>query len=131
MNKWVIMREPFQYLTKAYDMLYLIHHQDNSHPAVITIFNNLAGVRVKYKNSQIDTGYHLYESFIESLISFGYLNGRTQYKMNKFNEYYSAISKYFMHLFHEYLFYVGNREREFLLSLIPGIYITLYIYGIL
>ena len=121
-----------QYLTKAADMIYLIHHQDNSHPFVIRTFNNIAGVREKYKNSQIDPGYYLYESFIKSLTSFGYLNGQTQYKMNKFNEYYSTISTHFIHLFHKYLFYVGNREREFLLSIIPGIYIlfSIYIYGI-
>ena len=113
-----------QYLTKAADMIYLIHHQDNSHPLVIGYYKNLAIVREKYKNSLNDPGYHLYKSFIESLISFGYLNGQTQYKMNKFNEYYSAISTHFIHLFHKYLFYVGNRERKFLLSKIPGIYIT-------
>ena len=113
-----------QYLTKAADMIYLIHHQDNSHPDVITMFNNLAAVREKYKNSLNNPGYHLYESFIKSLTSFGYLNGQTQYKMNKFNEYYSVISTYFIHLFNKYLFYVGNREREVLLSKIPGIYIT-------
>ena len=112
-----------QYLTKAAHMIYLIHHQDNSHPHVITMFNNLAAVREEYKNSLNDPGYYLYESFIKSLISFGYLNGQTQYKMNKFNKYYSVISTHFMHLFHKYLFYVGNREREFLLSKIPGIYI--------
>ena len=88
-----------QYLTKAADMIYLIHHQDNSHPLVIFHFNNLAGVRGEYKNSLNDPGYHLYESFIKSLTSFGYLNGQTQYKMNKFNEYYSAISTQFIHLF--------------------------------
>ena len=81
-----------QYLTKAADMIYLIHHQDNSHPHVILYFNNLAGIRKEYKNSLNDSGYHLYKSFIESLTSFGYLNGQTQYKMNKFNKYYSAIS---------------------------------------
>ena len=113
-----------QYLTKAADMIYLIHHQDNSHPDVILYFNNLAIVREEYKNSLNDPGYHLYESFIKSLTSFGYLNGQTQYKMNKFNEYYSAISTHFIHLFHKYIFYIGNREREFLLSRIPGIYIT-------
>ena len=94
-----------QYLTKAADIIYLIHHQDNSHPHVIRMFNNLANVRGKYKNSLNDPGYHLYESFIESLISFGYLNGQTQYKMSKFNAYYSAISTHFIHLFHKYLFY--------------------------
>ena len=84
-----------QYLAKAVDMRYLIYHQDNSHPLVIASFNNLAIVREKYKNSLNDPGYHLYESFIKSLISFGYLNGQTQYKMNKFNEYYSAIGTHF------------------------------------
>ena len=88
-----------QYLTKAADMIYLIHHQDNSHPLVILYFNNLADARDEYKNSLNNSGYHLYESFIESLTSFGYLNGQTQYKMNKFNEYYSAISTHFIHLF--------------------------------
>ena len=92
-----------QYLTKAADMIYLIHRQDNSHPLVIASINNLATVREEYKNSQNDPGYHLYESFIESLTSFGYLNGQTQYKMNKFNEYYSAISTHFIHLFRKYL----------------------------
>ena len=106
-------------------MIYLIHHQNNSHPHVILYFNNLAGVRGKYKNSLNDSGYHLYKSFIESLTSFGYLNGQTQYKMNKFNKYYSAISTYFIRLFHKYIFYIGNREREFLLSIIPGIYYML------
>ena len=113
-----------QYLTKTADMIYLIHQQDNSHPLVLVSLNNLAGVMDEYKNSQNDLGYHLYESFIKSLASFGYLNGQTQYKMNKFNEYYSAISIHFIHLFHKYIFYIGNREREFLLSIIPGIYIT-------
>ena len=94
-----------QYLTKAADMIYLIHHQDNSHPHVITMFNNLADVREEYKNSLNDPGFHLYESFIKSLISFGYLNGQTQYKMNNFNEYYSAISTHFIHLFGNYLFF--------------------------
>ena len=94
-----------QYLTKASDMIYLIHHQDNSHPDVITIFNNLADVRDEYKNSLNDPGFHLYESFIESLTSFGFLNGQTQYKMNKFNEYYSVISIHFMQLFDNYLFF--------------------------
>ena len=111
-----------QYLTKAADRLYLIHHQDNSHPLVIGYFNNLAVVRDEYKNSLNDPGYHLYESFIKSLISFGYLNGQTQYKMNKFNEYYSVLSIHYIHLFHKYLFYVGNGERKVLLSKIPGIY---------
>ena len=113
-----------QYLTKAADMIYLIHHQDNSHPDVILYFDNLAYVRDEYKNSLNDPGYHLYELFIESLISFGYLNGQTQYKINKFNEYYSAISTHLQHLFHKYILYVGNSEREVLLSKIPGMYIT-------
>ena len=94
-----------QYLTKAADMIYLIHHQNNYHPLVIASINNLAGVREEYKNSLNDPGYHLYESFIKSLISFGYLNGQTQYRMNKFNEYYSAISTHFIHLFGNYLFF--------------------------
>ena len=94
-----------QYLTKAVDMIYLIHHQDNSHPDVILFFNNLAGVREEYKNSLNGPGYHLYESFFNSLISFGYLNGQTQYKMNKFNEYYSVISTHFIYLFSKYLFF--------------------------
>ena len=94
-----------QYLTKAADMIYLIHHQDNSHPEVIRMFNNLAIVREKNKNSLNDPGYYLYESFIKSLTSFGYLNGQTQYKMNKFNEYYSVMSTYFIHLFDNYLFF--------------------------
>ena len=89
-----------QYLTKSADMIYLIHHQDNSHPDVITMFKNLADVRGEYKNSLNDPAFHLYESFIKSLTSSGYLNDQTQYKMNKFNEYYSAISTYFIHLFH-------------------------------
>ena len=89
-----------QYLTKAADMRYLIHNQDNSHPLVIASFNNLAIVREKYKNSLNESGYHLYESFIESLILFGYLNGQTQYKLNKFNEYYFAISFNFIHCSH-------------------------------
>ena len=93
-----------QYLTKAADMIYLIHHQDNSHPDVILYFDNLAAVREECKNSLNDPGYHLYKSFIESLTSFGYLNGQTQHKMNKFNEYYSAISTHFIHLFRKYLF---------------------------
>ena len=118
-------KRALQYFTKAADMIYLIHHQDNSHPLVIIYFNNLAIVRDEYKNSLIDPGYHLYESFIKSLTTFGYLNGQTQYKMNKFNEYYSVIGKHFIHLFHKYLFYIGNREREFLLSKISGIYIML------
>ena len=92
-----------EYSTKAADMIYLIHHQDDSHPLVITMFNNLAIVREKYKTSLNDPGYYLYESFIESFNSFGYLNDQTQYKMNKFNEYYSVIST---HLIHKYLFYV-------------------------
>ena len=84
-----------QYLTKAVFMIHLIHHQDNSHPDVIDYLNNLAIVREEYKNSQNDPGYHLYESFIKSFTSFGYLNGQTQYKLNKFNEYYSAIGTHF------------------------------------
>ena len=117
-----------QYLTKAADMIYLIHHQDNSHPLVIGTFNNLAGVREKYKNSLNDLGYHLYESFIESLISFGYLNGQTQYKMNKFNEYYSAMSTHFIHLIYNYIFWVGNGERMSLQLKIRGMNILISIY---
>ena len=82
-----------EYLTKAANMIYLIHHKNNSHPDVIFYFNNLDSVREKYKNSLNNPGYHLYELFIESLTAFGYLNAQTQSKLNKFNEYYSSISK--------------------------------------
>ena len=121
-------KRALQYLTKAADMIYLIHHQDNSHPSVITVFKNLDDIREKYKNSLNDTGYHLYESFIESLTSFGYLNGQTQYKLNKFNEYYSAISTYFIHLIYNYIFWVGNRERMYLLPRIRGMNLLITIY---
>ena len=84
-------------------MIYRIHHQDNSHPLVIATFNNLTAIREKYKNSLKDPGYHLYESFIKSLTSFGYLSGQTQYKLNKFNAYYSAIST------HIHLIYILGR----------------------
>ena len=120
-----------QYLTKAADMRYLIHHQHNSHPLVIASFNNLASVREEYKNSLNDLGYHLYKSFIKSLISFGYLNGQTQYKMNKFNEYYSVIGTHLYIYFTNIYYVLGEGERNYLLPKIRGItiyYIIWHIY---
>ena len=117
-----------EYLTKAFDMISLIHHKNNSHPHAILYFSNLAIVREEYKNSLNDPGYYLYKSFIESLKSFGYLNPLTQYKLNKFNEYYSAISIYFIYLFYKYLFCVDTEEKNELLSRIPGMKILFNIY---
>ena len=86
-----------EYLTKSVDMISLIH-KNNSHSDVILYSNTLAYVSEEYKNSQNDPGYYLYKSFIKFVKSFGYLNTLAQYKLNKFNEYYSAISIYFIYL---------------------------------